>query len=116
VQEPVRIGQGREAEILDWSDGRVLRLLWSADREPWLERESAALQAANAAGAPVPPRKHPAHLVGAARHRLGERIARRPDRGDRCGTGTAAAPTRSSVAPRYPISLLATIGALLFLP
>lgn len=50
----VRIGEGREAEILEAGDGRVLRLLWSADRELWLDREAAALRAASAAGAPVP--------------------------------------------------------------
>ena len=49
-----RIGQGREAEILEWDNGRVLRLLWSAEREPWLDREETALRAASAAGAPVP--------------------------------------------------------------
>lgn len=49
-----RIGEGREAEILDWGDGRVLRLLWSPEREPWLDREESALRAASAAGAPVP--------------------------------------------------------------
>jgi aminoglycoside phosphotransferase (APT) family kinase protein len=49
-----RIGQGREAEILEWGEGRVLRLLWSADREPWLDREELALRAACAAGAPAP--------------------------------------------------------------
>jgi aminoglycoside phosphotransferase (APT) family kinase protein len=54
VSGRVRIGQGREAEILDHGDGRVLRLLWNADREPWLDREEAALRAAGAAGAPVP--------------------------------------------------------------
>ncbi|HEX2234219.1 MAG TPA: aminoglycoside phosphotransferase family protein [Thermoleophilaceae bacterium] len=32
----------------------MLRLLWSADREPWLDREEIALRAASAAGAPVP--------------------------------------------------------------
>jgi aminoglycoside phosphotransferase (APT) family kinase protein len=54
VSGPARIGQGREAEILESGDGRVLRLLWSAEREPWLDREEAALRAASAAGAPVP--------------------------------------------------------------
>jgi aminoglycoside phosphotransferase (APT) family kinase protein len=54
VTERVRIGEGREAEILEAGDGRVLRLLWSAEREPWLDREEAALRAASAAGAPVP--------------------------------------------------------------
>jgi aminoglycoside phosphotransferase (APT) family kinase protein len=54
VSDRVRIGEGREAEILDAGPGRVLRLLWSPDREPWLDREEAALRAASAAGAPVP--------------------------------------------------------------
>jgi hypothetical protein len=54
VTERVRIGEGREAEILEAGDGRVLRLLWSAEREPWPDREEAALRAAGAAGAPVP--------------------------------------------------------------
>jgi aminoglycoside phosphotransferase (APT) family kinase protein len=54
VSGSVRIGQGREAEILESGDGRVLRLLWSAQREPWLDREEAALRAASAGGAPVP--------------------------------------------------------------
>lgn len=49
-----RLGQGREAEILDWGNGRVLRLLWRAERAPSLDREEAALRAASAAGAPVP--------------------------------------------------------------
>jgi aminoglycoside phosphotransferase (APT) family kinase protein len=52
--ERVRVGQGREAEILQWGEGRVLRLLWSAEREPWLDREENALRAASAAAAPVP--------------------------------------------------------------
>jgi thiamine kinase len=50
----VRIGEGREAEILEAGPGRVVRLLWSADREPFLAREEAGLRAAAAAGAPVP--------------------------------------------------------------
>ena len=50
----VRIGQGREAEVLEAGDGRVLRLLWNARHEPWLDREEAALRAVRAAGAPVP--------------------------------------------------------------
>jgi aminoglycoside phosphotransferase (APT) family kinase protein len=54
VSDRLRIGEGREAEILEAGDGRVLRLLWSPDREPWLDREEAALRAASAAGAPVP--------------------------------------------------------------
>ena len=50
----VRIGAGREAEVLEAGDGRVLRLLWTAEQERWLDREEAALRAASAAGAPVP--------------------------------------------------------------
>jgi aminoglycoside phosphotransferase (APT) family kinase protein len=50
----VRIGEGREAEILEAGEGRVLRLLWSPDGGPWLDREELALRAAGAAGAPVP--------------------------------------------------------------
>ncbi|HEX8068090.1 MAG TPA: aminoglycoside phosphotransferase family protein [Thermoleophilaceae bacterium] len=49
-----RIGQGREAEILEAGEGRALRLLWDPEGEPWLDREEAALRAASAAGAPVP--------------------------------------------------------------
>jgi aminoglycoside phosphotransferase (APT) family kinase protein len=54
LSAPARIGQGREAEILEWGDGRVLRLLWSAERERHLDREETALRAASAVGAPVP--------------------------------------------------------------
>jgi aminoglycoside phosphotransferase (APT) family kinase protein len=49
-----RIGQGREAEILAWGEGKVLRLLWQPERRPLLEREAAAMSATRAAGAPVP--------------------------------------------------------------
>jgi aminoglycoside phosphotransferase (APT) family kinase protein len=49
-----RVGAGREAEILEWGEGRVLRLLWSAEREPALDREESALRAASGVGAPVP--------------------------------------------------------------
>jgi aminoglycoside phosphotransferase (APT) family kinase protein len=48
------VGQGREAEIFDWGEGRVLRLLRGAGDEPRLDREESALRAAFAAGAPVP--------------------------------------------------------------
>jgi aminoglycoside phosphotransferase (APT) family kinase protein len=49
-----RVGSGREAEILAWGKGKVLRLMWKPERKPLLEREAAALRAARAAGAPVP--------------------------------------------------------------
>lgn len=54
VSGRTRLGEGREAEILDAGDGRVVRLLWDREREAWLDREEAALRAASAAGAPVP--------------------------------------------------------------
>jgi hypothetical protein len=34
-----RVGAGREAEIPAWGEGRVLRLLWSSEREPALDHE-----------------------------------------------------------------------------
>jgi aminoglycoside phosphotransferase (APT) family kinase protein len=49
-----RIGEGREGEILDWGQGRVLKLAWKAERQAALDREEVALRAASAAGAPVP--------------------------------------------------------------
>jgi Ser/Thr protein kinase RdoA (MazF antagonist) len=49
-----RIGQGREAEIIEWQEGKVLRLMWSPERRPLLEREAVAMKATSAAGAPVP--------------------------------------------------------------
>jgi aminoglycoside phosphotransferase (APT) family kinase protein len=48
-----RVGDGREAEIFAWGEGRVLRLL--KDPLPGqAEREASAMRAAAAAGAPVP--------------------------------------------------------------
>jgi aminoglycoside phosphotransferase (APT) family kinase protein len=54
VETRHRIGQGREAEILAWGEGKVLRLMWKPERRPLLEREAAAMIATRAAGAPVP--------------------------------------------------------------
>ena len=54
MADRVRVGEGRQAEILDAGPGRVLRLLWDADHEPWLIHEETALRAAREAGAPVP--------------------------------------------------------------
>jgi aminoglycoside phosphotransferase (APT) family kinase protein len=48
-----RLGDGREAEILAWGSGQVLRLL-KAPIPGQAEREAAAMTAAGAAGAPVP--------------------------------------------------------------
>ncbi len=48
------VGEGREAEIYEWDDGRVLRLLRDPTHAPRLEVERAAMHAAAASGAPVP--------------------------------------------------------------
>jgi hypothetical protein len=48
------IGQGREAEIFEWSDGRALKLLRARGSNAGLAREIAALHAARSAGVPVP--------------------------------------------------------------
>jgi hypothetical protein len=48
------IGEGREAEIFEWGDGRVLRLQREPDQLERLELEAAANAAAVAAGVPAP--------------------------------------------------------------
>ena len=48
------LGEGREAEILAWGDGRVLRLLRDPAGRRRLEHEAAAMSAAYHAGVPVP--------------------------------------------------------------
>jgi tRNA A-37 threonylcarbamoyl transferase component Bud32 len=48
------VGQGREAEVFEWRDGRVLRLLRVPGAVGRLAFEVAALEAARAAGVPVP--------------------------------------------------------------
>jgi aminoglycoside phosphotransferase (APT) family kinase protein len=48
------LGSGREAEIFEWDDGRVLRLARDPARTRMIEREALALEASHAAGAPVP--------------------------------------------------------------
>jgi aminoglycoside phosphotransferase (APT) family kinase protein len=48
------IGQGREAEVFEWQDGRVLRLLRAPGPISLLAFEVAALEAARSAGVPVP--------------------------------------------------------------
>ena len=48
------IGQGREAEVFEWRDGRVLRLLRAPGPSTRLAFEIAALEAARSAGVPVP--------------------------------------------------------------
>src|SRR5262249_3050746 len=48
------VGQGREAEILEWDDGTVLRLLRSSESQTRVQREATALRAAAEAGIDVP--------------------------------------------------------------
>ena len=48
------IGQGREAEVFEWRDGRVLKLLRAPGPTSRLAFEVAALEAARSAGVPVP--------------------------------------------------------------
>jgi len=48
------IGQSREAEILEWRDGRVLKLLRAPGSSAGLAFEIAALEAARSAGVSVP--------------------------------------------------------------
>lgn len=48
------IGQGQEAEILEWDDGRALRLLRPSIDPGQAGREAAAMRAAAAAGVDVP--------------------------------------------------------------
>ncbi|HMF05061.1 MAG TPA: aminoglycoside phosphotransferase family protein [Acidimicrobiia bacterium] len=48
------VGQGREAEILEWDDGTVLRLLRASEDPSRVHREAAALRAAAEAGIDVP--------------------------------------------------------------
>jgi aminoglycoside phosphotransferase (APT) family kinase protein len=48
------IGQGREAEVFDWQDGRVLKLLRAPGPSTQLAFETAALEAARSAGISVP--------------------------------------------------------------
>jgi aminoglycoside phosphotransferase (APT) family kinase protein len=50
----LRLGEGREAEILAWGDGYALRLLRDPGGRPRLEDEAAAMTAAAGAGVPVP--------------------------------------------------------------
>jgi Phosphotransferase enzyme family len=49
-----RIAEGREAEVFEWGDGTVLRLLRDAGRRPAMEQGAAAMSAAKACGVPVP--------------------------------------------------------------
>jgi len=48
------IGQGREAEVFEWRDGRVLKLLRAPGPSTGLAFEIAALEAARSAGVSVP--------------------------------------------------------------
>ena len=48
------VGEGREAEILEWDDGTVLRLLRASEDPARVQREATALRAAAEAGIDVP--------------------------------------------------------------
>jgi aminoglycoside phosphotransferase (APT) family kinase protein len=48
------VGQGREAEIFEWSEGAVLRLMRDPSGGKRAEQQAAAMRAAREAGAPVP--------------------------------------------------------------
>ena len=52
--ERIRIGAGREAEILLWDNGSVLRLMRDPNGMESLQRQAAAVTAAKQAGCPVP--------------------------------------------------------------
>jgi aminoglycoside phosphotransferase (APT) family kinase protein len=55
VEEQHRvIGEGREAQTLEWGEDRVLRLLKDPANVERLQRERVALEIARAGGAPVP--------------------------------------------------------------
>ena len=54
LEQLTRIGTGREAEIYDLGERRVLRLARDASRRASVNREASALCAASRAGAPVP--------------------------------------------------------------
>ena len=48
------IGEGREAEIFEWGDGQILRLVRDPDGQDRAERQAAAMTAAWKSGVPVP--------------------------------------------------------------
>lgn len=48
------IAEGRQAEVYRRPDGKVVKLMRSADDHPWVEREAAAIRAVEAQGIPVP--------------------------------------------------------------
>jgi aminoglycoside phosphotransferase (APT) family kinase protein len=48
------VGQGREAEIFEWSDGAVLRLMRDASWGERAKQQAEAMRAASSSGAPVP--------------------------------------------------------------
>lgn len=49
-----KIAEGREAEMYEWEDGKVLRLLRDRGGQHWLDQQAAALDAARASGVRVP--------------------------------------------------------------
>jgi thiamine kinase len=60
----VRIGAGREAEILAWGQGSVLRLMRDPNGTESLKHQVAAMTAAKASGCPVPWAREPIWFEG----------------------------------------------------
>jgi aminoglycoside phosphotransferase (APT) family kinase protein len=50
----VLLAEGREAEVFEWGDGKVLRLMREGEPREQMERGVAAMRAAEACGVPVP--------------------------------------------------------------
>jgi aminoglycoside phosphotransferase (APT) family kinase protein len=48
------LGEGRQAEVFEWDEGRVLRLMRDPGARALAEKEAVALRAAAVAGAPAP--------------------------------------------------------------
>ena len=54
TQQLEKIGEGREAEMFAWGDGKILRLLRDPTRRVGVQWEAAAMQTARDRGLPVP--------------------------------------------------------------
>jgi aminoglycoside phosphotransferase (APT) family kinase protein len=106
----VRLGEGREAEILEWDNGRALRLYRDSARQDRPEDEAAAMTAAKETGVPVPT-VYDVIVVGGRRGLVMDRVdgtdlatalARRPWRlaSSARELGELQARLHDSVAPR----------------
>jgi Ser/Thr protein kinase RdoA (MazF antagonist) len=54
TQQLEKIGEGREAEMFAWGDGKILRLIRDPTRRVGVQWEAAAMQTARDRGLPVP--------------------------------------------------------------